>query len=85
MACARRQKTGSCSHYQCPYLDETGHGYDCVELILEKYCEVGEGCLSKCEHSWPIGERPVELKAWMSEIYYEGVPELWLRGSWPEI
>ena len=67
MPCEKRKRAGYCKHFQCPYEYETEHGYDCVELILGKYCEVGEGCLTQCDHSWPIGETPAEVENWLAE------------------
>lgn len=52
MACDQRRSLGYCPHYQCPYKDETEHGYECVEVV-DIYCECGDGCLEKCEYSFP--------------------------------
>lgn len=55
MACIRRENTGSCEHYQCPFKDETPHGYECVDLLfgtIVSFCEVGENCLEKCPYSF---------------------------------
>lgn len=54
MSCARKERTGFCSHPQCQYPDETGHGYECVD-IEKGFCEVGENCLEKCDYSWQVG------------------------------
>jgi hypothetical protein len=55
MGCQLRQRTGDCNHHQCPFQEETEHGYECVDIIIEEgvaFCECGEGCLEKCPHSW---------------------------------
>jgi hypothetical protein len=65
MACIRLQRTGSCSHYQCPFSDETLHGYECVDLLRSKdgrlVCEVGCECLEKCPYFVP---KVHELATW---------------------
>jgi hypothetical protein len=55
MSCARRERTGTCSHYQCPFRQATSHGYACVDVV-DHYCEVGEGCLADCPYSWRLGD-----------------------------
>lgn len=55
MSCAKRQATGHCRHFQCPYASQTDHGYECVELIsgpTSQICEVGEGCVEECPFSF---------------------------------
>jgi hypothetical protein len=62
MACEPRQRTGTCNHSQCPYPDETTHGYNCVDIepktrhypkeAPDPACEVGENCLPRCSYSW---------------------------------
>jgi len=51
MACEKRQRTGSCMHFQCPFSELTTHGYECVEVV-DGYCEVGDGCYPGCNFSW---------------------------------
>lgn len=70
MACTRKQNTGHCSHFQCPYSSETTHGYECVDIITENVngilvglCEVGEDCLSICQHAWKKGDNSLNEKA----------------------
>lgn len=62
MACEKRTKTGSCGHFQCPYANETEHGYDCVD-VREGFCELGEDCLAKCPHSWRGSDTATQEKA----------------------
>jgi hypothetical protein len=55
MACPKKESTGSCGHYQCPYSDKTAHGYECVDILttdIGAFCEVGEGCYSECQFSF---------------------------------
>lgn len=60
MACPRRERTGHCNHFQCPFPSETAHHYNCVDILnanaeFDLYngiCEVGENCLSKCPYSF---------------------------------
>ena len=71
----------SISHKQslggaCPYSRETDHGYECVEFLLGKYCEVGDGCLPECEFSWPAETMPKELAEHLEKEgkeYIEGI------------
>jgi hypothetical protein len=64
MACRIRQATGACSHHQCPYPDETVHGYQCVDFFTSKlasglvqpFCEAGVNCLGKCRYSYPLSQ-----------------------------
>lgn len=51
MACDRRIAIGTCDHYQCPYKDQTTHGYECVDVI-EEFCECGDGCIEECPYSF---------------------------------
>ena len=67
MACARREITGWCNHYQCPFTAETSHGDECVELIKDSdrtFCEVGDGCLEKCPYSFGS-----ELQEYVTELF----------------
>ena len=73
MACEKRQNTGSCSHYICPYLDKTEHGYECVDII-DGFCEVGLGCYQKCEYSWQDGTE----RASQAELVFRNL----LRGAY---
>lgn len=55
--CERKDKTGSCGCYQCPFSDVTSHGRECVDLASDdtrQYCEVGLNCLPVCPHSFTI-------------------------------
>lgn len=67
MACQHKINNGWCNHFQCPFPKETEHGYECVDLFTNdgiSICEVGEGCLTKCPHSWQLGSNsPQELAA----------------------
>lgn len=51
MACVRKEITGFCSHFQCPYPEVSG--YECVDLIKGKYCEVGDNCPARCSYTFP--------------------------------
>lgn len=63
MACEKRETTGSCGHYQCPYPEENGtFGITCVEVI-EDFCELGSGCFPGCEFSWPENDETTMDKA----------------------
>jgi hypothetical protein len=57
MACTRRERTKSCLHHQCEFAAVSG--YDCVDVLWEgvgegarSFCEVGEDCVSDCQHSF---------------------------------
>jgi hypothetical protein len=70
MACTKKQNTGSCSHYQCPFKDQTEHGYECVDIYTEYvnkwligFCECGEGCISDCSYSWKNGDNSLKEQA----------------------
>jgi hypothetical protein len=79
MACERKVATGFCDHYQCPYMDETAHGYECVEVI-EGYwfdvmtedktglCECGDDCLPQCKYSFDRKDQ-VRITEIFSERY----------------
>lgn len=56
MACQRRQETGTCSHHQCEFSYDTGHGYECV-MVIDGFCEVGEDCLLVCPYSFRMPEQ----------------------------
>ncbi|MFA5376403.1 MAG: hypothetical protein WC455_11720 [Dehalococcoidia bacterium] len=75
MACAKRERTGSCGHYQCPF--PAVSGYECVDIFCG-YCEVGEGCVDKCEWSCEAVDSDKALEA-----VYEAFPEL--RDVIPEV
>jgi hypothetical protein len=51
LACQTRERTGRCTHAQCPHSTETAHGYECIDIV-NGFCEVGDGCLPKCQYSW---------------------------------
>ena len=51
MACEKRRRTGSCSHHQCEFKDQTEDGYQCVSVI-GGFCEMGEDCIKECSHSF---------------------------------
>jgi hypothetical protein len=76
MACITKELHGSCNHFQCPHSTETTHGYECIDLYSYKgysFCEVGEGCLPQCPHSWQQGtakDRASKefLKKWQEEM-----------------
>lgn len=61
MSCEKKNRTGSCSHFQCPFPALTHHGYECVG-IFEGFCEVGAGCLKQCTFSYEEGD-PVAKEA----------------------
>lgn len=55
MACYKRERTGDCSHYQCPFSSETKHGYECVDVLHYEgidFCEEGQDCIEKCPYSF---------------------------------
>lgn len=60
MACERRERTGSCGHYQCPF--EAESGYQCVDVIAG-FCEIGEGCVQRCPYAWKDGDIKTTRKA----------------------
>jgi len=60
MACERRNQTGSCSHFQCPFEAESAFG--CVEVVAG-YCEIGAGCVDRCPHSWKTSDEKTTEKA----------------------
>lgn len=70
MACERRKRTGRCSHYQCPYSDETDHGYECVE-IMGDFCEAGENCIAECNYSYKAGTEQAKLAEQQYKEIYE--------------
>jgi len=72
MACIKRQRTGHCSHSQCPFPHETKHGYECIEIIFS-YCEAGGDCLEKCDYSWKIGTEEEEHADKAFKIMYPEV------------
>jgi len=53
MACETRSRTGTCGHAQCPFPEHSG--YNCIEIV-DGFCEAGQGCHDKCEHSWAEGD-----------------------------
>jgi hypothetical protein len=72
MGCITREKYGTCNHAQCPFPQETPHGYECIDIEAYKgelFCEVGEGCLEKCPYSWQPNTPKAELnKQWNKEF-----------------
>ena len=66
MACIKREKTGSCTHFICELNIETRHGYECVDIYPltdgtgRWVCEVGEDCHTNCQYSFKKGEIPVD-------------------------
>ena len=72
MACAKREKTGSCSHHQCEFAAFTYHGYECVEVV-DNYCEAGKGCWPVCPYSWKVDDEETDKKA--NEAYDKAFPE----------
>ena len=65
MACIKKQKNGSCSHYQCPFSDLSG--YECVDIIAGK-CEVGRDCVAECAYSFTDDEADSIESAQIAEI-----------------
>ena len=62
MACEKRERTGSCSHYQCPYADDTPHGYECVEIFPGEGCEAScQECPDRCERKARADREPKEV------------------------
>jgi len=72
MACETRKKTGSCSHSQCQYPDQSG--YDCVEILTaddcieagidQKFagtCEAGDNCVKECPYSYQTETPPISI------------------------
>ena len=55
MACEKRQRTGTCSHHQCPAPTLTEYGYECVDTFAG-YCEVGLNCIPQCKYSFTDAE-----------------------------
>lgn len=48
MACETRERTGRCSHTQCPYPSYTSHHYECIEVFTDG-CEASENrCPDEC-------------------------------------
>lgn len=56
MACSKRENGGACTHHKCAYRDKSPHGNECVNVV-GGYCEVGEGCVPECPHSWSKNDR----------------------------
>lgn len=81
MACNKREETGRCPHYQCPFSEMTKHGYECVDVFTSEvngapvsFCEIGEGCLTECPLSWKKGDNSAQEKAaekWLKDIESE--------------
>ncbi len=67
MAYRMTKDIGNCSHYQCPFSENTMEGYKCVDIEWEGttgFCENGQGCLTVCPHSWqPKTEKARRAKA----------------------
>lgn len=60
MSCEKRMRTGSCGHQQCPHPNASG--YQCVTIVAG-YCEVGQGCVEKCDFSWKDDDKETTYKA----------------------
>lgn len=60
MACSKRERTGFCTHSQCPFPEQSG--YECIEII-DNFCEIGEGCVVECEHSYTQAESEKAIAA----------------------
>jgi hypothetical protein len=75
MACVSKDIHGSCNHPQCEFSAETTHGYECVDITYfqgHTFCEVGDGCLAKCPHSWQANtDKAVVAETWAKEISAE--------------
>jgi len=59
-------------HHNCEFSGCTEHGYKIVEVI-EKYCEIGQGCYEKCPFSWKADDEATSRKA--DEAYERAFPE----------
>jgi hypothetical protein len=75
MACVHKDIHGSCNHPQCEFSQETPHGYQCVDITYfqgHTFCEVGDGCIAQCPHSWQPGtDKAVVAEAWSKQISEE--------------
>ncbi len=60
MSCIRKDRTGSCDHFQCPYSQISG--YECVD-VAGIYCEVGLNCVKQCAYSFTEDEQKEASKA----------------------
>jgi hypothetical protein len=72
MSCERRNNTGKCVHFQCPFANLSG--YECVELASQNgklYCEIGNGCVPECEYSYPDGTEETDqaVAAFMKKLF----------------
>lgn len=69
MACERRQRTGSCGHFQCPHAAESG--WECVDVAWTRdrgFCEVGLYCVEACALTYYGDDEPAAEAAWASQV-----------------
>jgi hypothetical protein len=78
MACEKRIRSGSCSHFQCPYPEESG--INCVEIFGD-CCEVGLDCFGDCEYSYTEGE--TERIERSEEVVKQRYPEEYIQETTP--
>lgn len=75
MACVTKEKTGWCSHFQCPYPAENPEGVECIDVDYFEgfsFCEIGQGCLEKCPYSWQEGtEKAQAAERWVKNLAAE--------------
>lgn len=60
MACSKRERTGWCTHEQCPHPEQSG--VECVEW-RGGFCELGAGCVAICAGSYSKDREPDALAA----------------------
>lgn len=58
MACAKREQTGDCGHFQC--LDPEISGYECVD-VTAGVCEIGDDCPGRCRYATRLSIEPEML------------------------
>ncbi len=68
MACQTREKTGTCSHHQCQFSDQTREGYECVDVI-DNFCEIGLNCVKECPYSYEQDEETKVTQIF--KVHYE--------------
>ena len=65
MACIKKEKTGHCSHAQCPFPVQSG--FECIEIVAGK-CEVGMNCVKECQYSFTEEDQDKIVSAQLKEI-----------------
>lgn len=69
MACVKKENTGHCSHFQCPFSEQMD--LECVDVMFlddAGFCEIGLNCIAECPYSYGY-----EMEAKAQKAF--GVPE----------